>query len=70
MKPNGFLSLVILLITVLIIALLFILTNPFSRYSKDSASQVQTAPQRIQKTQDVVNEFQQKSIERQNIEVE
>lgn len=70
MRRDGFLSLIVLLIAILIIALLFILTNPFSRYGKESLEQIPAAPQRIQETQDVVNELQQKSIERQKIEIE
>jgi len=70
MNKEGFLSLIILLITVLIIALLFFVTNPFTNYGQKSLNQYETAPQRIQETQDVVDSFNQKSIERQSIEIE
>lgn len=70
MKRTGFISLIILLIAVLILALLFIITNPFSRYRKESVDQVHSTPQRFQETQDVVDTLQKKSIERQSIDVE
>ena len=77
MRP-GFLTLLILLITVAIIAWLITLTNPFSpsetneeiKNNEDFVIKDVTTPQRIQQTQDIVDEFQQKSIERQTIEIE
>jgi len=69
MKP-GFLSLIILLVTIIIIALLFVLTNPFKSSSQNEELKTITTPKGINQTQDVVDNFQQKSIERQTIEVE
>jgi len=62
---RGVVSLLLLLITIIILALIFILANPFSA-SKNEA----TSPQKIQETQDVIDNYQQKSLERQTIEVE
>ena len=62
---RGFVSLILLLIAILIVALLFILVNPFSRTEKEVS-----APQRIQETQDAIDNYQQKSVERQTIEIE
>jgi len=61
---RGFIGLLLLLITICILALIFILANPFSS-SKNEA----VTPQKIQETQDVIDNYQQKSIERQTIEV-
>ena len=69
MNRFGFISLILLLITIAIIAILYTLSNPFKSYSQKSGIDSITAPQRIQETQDVVDEFQQKSIERQTIEI-
>ena len=62
---RGFISLLLLLIAIIIVALIFILVNPFSA-SKNGA----VTPQKIQETQDVIDNYQQKSIERQTIEIE
>ncbi|KKP93665.1 MAG: hypothetical protein UR98_C0003G0035 [Parcubacteria group bacterium GW2011_GWA1_36_12] len=69
MKP-GFLSLIILLVTIIIIALLFVLTNPFKSSSQNEELKTITTPGRINQTQDTVDTYQQKSIERQTIEVQ
>ena len=69
MKP-GFLSLIILLITIIIIALLFVLASPFKPSNQNEELKTITTPGQIEKTQDVVDTFQQKSIERQTIEVQ
>ena len=62
---RGVVSLLLLLITIIILALIFILANPFSASKNEAIS-----PQKIQETQDVIDNYQQKSIERQTIEVE
>jgi len=69
MKP-GFLSLIILLVTIIIIALLFVLTNPFKSSSQNEELKTITTPKGINQTQDVVDTYQQKSKERQTIEVQ
>jgi len=69
MKP-GFLGLIILLITIIIIAFLFVLTNPFKSSSQNEELKTITTPGQIEKTQDVVDTYQQKSKERQTIEVQ
>lgn len=68
MKQNGFIGLIALLITILILALLFMATNPFRSRNNNELESI-TTPKGIEKTQDVVDKYQQKSIERQNIEV-
>lgn len=65
----GFISLIILLITIIILALLYMLTNPFRQENQNQELRTITTPQRIEETQDVVDTFQQKSIERQTIEI-
>ena len=69
MKQAGFISLIILLITILILALLFI-SYLSSQEKKGTYDKHLFGPQRIEQTQDIVDEFQQKSIERQTIEIE
>ena len=69
MKP-GFLGLIILLITIIIIAFLFVLTNPFKSSSQNEELKTITTPKGINQTQDVVDTYQQKSKERQTIEVQ
>lgn len=68
MRP-GFLSLLILIITAAIIAFLFILTNQLRQKNSSNELDAITAPGRIKETQNTVNEFQQKSIDRQTIDV-
>ena len=62
---RGFVSILLLLIAIIIVAVIFVLANPFSTTEKEVS-----APQRIQDTQNVINDYQQKSIERQKIEIE
>ncbi len=69
MKP-GFLGLIILLVTIIIIALLFVLAGPFKSSSQNEELKTITTPGRINQTQDTVDTYQQKSKERQTIEVE
>ncbi|OGD83800.1 hypothetical protein A3J17_03955 [Candidatus Curtissbacteria bacterium RIFCSPLOWO2_02_FULL_40_11] len=69
MKPNGFISFIIILIAIAILALLYVLTNKIATKSTPDEIRTITTPQRIEETQDVVNELQQKSIERQTIEI-
>lgn len=77
MRP-GFLSLILILITMAIIAILITFTNPFSnnepiediQNNEDFVIKDVTTPKRINQTQDVIDDYQQKSIERQTIEIE
>ena len=70
MRQKGFVGLILLLITVSIMALLYVLTNRLASDSTPDVLKPLTNPQGINQTQDVVNEYLQKSIERQSIEIE
>ena len=73
----GFLSLILILITMAIIAILITLTNPFSnsepiediQNNEDFVIKDVTTPKHLNKTQDVIDDYKQKSIERQTIEI-
>lgn len=79
---SGYIGLIMLLITIAIIGYIFIIMNPFGNL--DEPEEIEpitgeniekidpltiTNPKRLQQTQDVVDDFRQKSIERQTIDI-
>ncbi len=80
---SGYIGLIMLLVTLALIGLMFIVMNPFETVGKNKNLEPVTSenikevdpltitnPVRLQQTQDVVDDFQQKSKERQTIDFE
>lgn len=78
---SGYIGLLMLLVTLALIGLMFIIMNPFETGEENEIPEPITSenieevdpltitnPVRLQQTQDVVDNFQQKSKERQTID--